>query len=460
MEPDDKHTAFLTSPRKHVLMITNHGLHEWEIAPGLPDTGGQNVFVNHFSAQLARQGFRITIVNRGGYPHPVTGAARRGLRYKDAHQRILYIEDGVPAFVRKEEMAAHVPALVESLWRFLRQEGSPVEAIFSHYWDGLQVGISYAGRLPRPVPHVWVPHSLGAIKQRNLPPERWPALRLAERIAVEQAALSEPDRITGVAATSSLVERSLRADYGYRGRVFFLPPCVDADRFYPRSVPEGHAIWRFLSARSGLPLQELRGLRIVTEISRTDATKRKDVLIEAFARLQERVPHSLLVISLEDRAGELTTALKALIRARSLRHCAIVQVVPADLLPVLYAITDVYCTPSEMEGFGMSAQEAAACGVPVVASDLVPFANEYLLGNHDRVETLPCAEQSEPVMRGSGAIVVPAGDVAGFACALERLLTDEALRREMGQAAYRRTVPRFTWSQVVPGFLQEVGITP
>ena len=26
----------------HILQVTNHGLHEWEITPGLPDTGGQN----------------------------------------------------------------------------------------------------------------------------------------------------------------------------------------------------------------------------------------------------------------------------------------------------------------------------------------------------------------------------------------------------------------------------------
>ena len=46
-------------------MITNHGVHQWEVIPGLPDTGGQNVFVNQFSAALAEMGFRITIVNRG-----------------------------------------------------------------------------------------------------------------------------------------------------------------------------------------------------------------------------------------------------------------------------------------------------------------------------------------------------------------------------------------------------------
>jgi hypothetical protein len=33
----------------HVLQITNHGVHEWSVVPGLPDTGGQNVYVNQFT---------------------------------------------------------------------------------------------------------------------------------------------------------------------------------------------------------------------------------------------------------------------------------------------------------------------------------------------------------------------------------------------------------------------------
>jgi hypothetical protein len=35
--------------KKHILMITNHGIHEWDPQPGLPDTGGQNLYVNQLS---------------------------------------------------------------------------------------------------------------------------------------------------------------------------------------------------------------------------------------------------------------------------------------------------------------------------------------------------------------------------------------------------------------------------
>ena len=125
-----------------------------------------------------------------------------------------------------------------------------------------------------------------------------------------------------------------------------------------------------------------------------------------------------------------------------------------DLLPTLYAITDVYCTPSVMEGFGMSAQEAAATRVPVVASHLVPFVTEYLLGAD--VEEVHYQDGRLPLRLGAGAIAVQADDVEGFAHALEMLLLNDQLRRAMGGNAYHITVPYFTWQNMVTVFLEEI----
>ncbi len=448
-----KQQAFLDSRRKHVLNITNHGIHLWEVFPGLPDTGGQNVFVNRFSEELARLGFKVTIVNRGGYPHPLTGERHTGLCYRDERQRILYLEDGLEEFVRKEDMDERIPYLTERLREFLEAEGTGVDLIFSHYWDGLKIGVLYNRTLSERVKHIWIPHSLGAIKKRNVPQEQWADLRIDERIAIERELLQELD---GVAATSSTIRRSLRSDYGYTGTVLFLPPCVDTEWFHPREVQDDDEVWGFLSRHSGLSPHEVRSARIVTEISRTDVNKRKDVLIEAFAMIQERVPDSLLVVSVDESREELAGKLKNLIRSLELRNC-VAAYVPDDVLPALYAVTDVYCTPSVVEGFGMSAQEAAATGVPVVASHLVPFATEYLLG--EVVEEVYFEEGSRPVQLGRGAIVVQADDVRGFAWAMEMLLTDDDLRREMGNNAYHITVPRFTWRSKTIAFLEEIGVS-
>jgi len=448
------HNLFLASPRKHILMITNHGVHEWGVVPGLPDTGGQNVFVNQFTASLTRFGYKITIVNRGGYLHPVSGEWQRGVHYKDENQRILYIQDERNEFVRKEDMHEQIPALVESLQGYLDGEGIPVNLIISHYWDAAKIGVVFNDALPAPVQHVWVPHSLGILKKRNVNPDRWEILRIDERINTERNLIGKLD---GIAATSSVIRKTLIQDYGYEGPDLFLPPCVDTERYHPRRVDEKDPIWEFLSQHSGLPPDEVRSCKIITEISRTDATKRKDVLIKAFTNIDKDLPKRLLVVSIDDNKEALAQKLRGLIGFTGKNAAVAVVGSIWDILPTLYTVTDIYCTPSVMEGFGMSAQEAAATAVPVVASNLVPYVEEYLLG-HDIEEV--CNACGSSVKVGNGAIVVQADDIRGFTFALEILLKDDGLRQKMGEEAYHSTIPYFTWGNRVSRFLKMIGTLP
>lgn len=445
---------FLESRRRHILMITNHGIHQWEVVSGLPDTGGQNVYVNQLTEVLADFGFKITIVNRGGYPHPTTGEMRRGKRYKDARQRILYIEDSTKEFVRKEAMKAQIPELVDFLYTTLDKEGQEIELIMSHYWDAALIGVNFNERLDTKLPHLWIPHSLGAVKKRNMPPESWEDLRVDERIATEREFIPKIDHI---AATSSLIGDSLRDDYD-REMSLFLPPCVNPEKYYPRGIEDNHEIWDFLGEASGLSRDRLHTSRFVMEVSRTDKTKRKDILIKAFAEALKRHPELLLIVSIDETEEELYAELSGLIRSLNIEDEVIVIGHEAARLPYLYAMLSVYCSPSVMEGFGMSVQEAAATSVPVIGSDKIPFVVEYLLGDdveERRVETV----ESGPLKIGAGGIVVPSDETAGFAYALDLLLSYEEYRRGMGERALDITVPYFTWEEMTRRLLNKMGVS-
>jgi len=441
---DPTHQAFTNFQGPHVLMITNHGVHQWDVIPGLPDTGGQNLFVNMFTNTLASLGFRITIVNRGGYPHPVTNEMQVGLRYKDARQRILYLEDDKPEFVRKEDMDEQTPKLADFLWDFLESPlGGYVDLVISHYWDGAKIGALVRRNFRDKVKHIWVPHSLGAVKKRNMAPETWAALRIDERIAVEQEIIGELD---GVAATSPLIRQALIEDYGV-GNPLFLPPCIDPQRFHPRKINPEHEIYEFIGRQCGLNVNQVRQCR-------TDETKRKDVLIRAFAKVHAEHPDTLLVVSVDQHEEGLHRKLWSLIGELGISSHVAVMGNIWEWLPDLYAVTDVYCSPSVMEGFGMAVQEAAATNVPVVGSNLIPFVTEYLLDGS--AEEVTCEGAKTPLRVGKGAIVVQADDVAGFAGAIEMLLRDEDARRKMGEEAYRITIPYFTWDGMTRQFLEDV----
>jgi mannosylfructose-phosphate synthase len=435
----------------HVLQITNHGVHEWSVVPGMPDTGGQNVYVNQFTEALVDQGYRVTIVNRGGYPHPATGEPQSGtVVHPSGRARIVYLEDGLAEFVRKEDMAQRIPALVDDLMRKLGDES--IDLIISHYWDAGVIGARLNDRLQHRAPHVWIPHSLGTLKKRNMDPSTWPSLRIDERIAHERELLGHLD---GAVSTSSAISATFSDDYGYPAE-YFLPPCIDVERYHPRPPADCGEVWGSVTAASPMTADELQRRKIVTEISRTDRTKRKDVLIRAFAEALESIPDAALVVSLDPSGGEAYAEAMELIEDLGLVDDVIVVGSVWELLPCLYAITDVYCTPSVMEGFGMSAQEAAATGKPVVASDLVPFAVEYLLGPDPQQVAVGAAVTSV----GDGAIVAPADDVDAFAAALLTLLADDDTRRAMGRRAFDITIPYFTWEARTSDMLADLGVAP
>jgi glycosyltransferase involved in cell wall biosynthesis len=71
--------------------------------------------------------------------------------------------------------------------------------------------------------------------------------------------------------------------------------------------------------------------------------------------------------------------------------------------------------PSRSEGFGLAAAEAAACGLPVVAS---------------KASSLP-----EIVHHEQTGILVPPCDASALACAVKRLLNEANLCQQLGQKA-------------------------
>lgn len=94
------------------------------------------------------------------------------------------------------------------------------------------------------------------------------------------------------------------------------------------------------------------------------------------------------------------------------------------------AAADIFCLPSYREGFGQVIIEAAACGVPAVAS--------RIYGITDAVE------------EGHTGLLFPAGDVAALERALLKLITDRDLRQQMGGAARARSLELFP-SQKITG---------
>jgi len=105
-----------------------------------------------------------------------------------------------------------------------------------------------------------------------------------------------------------------------------------------------------------------------------------------------------------------------------------------DELAAAYSLGEIYVgltreTALDVEGFGISFAEAAACGVPVVAT---------------RSGGIPDA-----VVEGETALLVPPDEPAAAAAALRQLLRDPAAAGRMGAAGRLRVERYLNWDRVV-----------
>ena len=102
--------------------------------------------------------------------------------------------------------------------------------------------------------------------------------------------------------------------------------------------------------------------------------------------------------------------------------------VQPEILSGLYARAAVVACPSHREGFGVVCAEAMAHGRPVVASAVGGLLD---LVEHERT-----------------GLLVPPRDVRALRAALERLLRDRELRRELGAAGRARASRDLSWGRV------------
>jgi colanic acid/amylovoran biosynthesis glycosyltransferase len=154
-------------------------------------------------------------------------------------------------------------------------------------------------------------------------------------------------------------------------------------------------------------------------VGRQVPEKGQAVLLEAVAALVERGHHVNLTLAGD---GAARTKLEHLSKQLGIfARTSFPGAVGQDDICALYSQASVFCLPSFAEGVPCVLMEAMAMGLPVVST---------------RITGIP-----ELVDDGHNGLLVAPGRVDLLADALERLLADPALRREMGAAA-RETVMR------------------
>ena len=232
--------------------------------------------------------------------------------------------------------------------------------------------------------------------------------RVAVRTATELFTVSEASRDALVARTGIP-----------RERLTVVPEAPDPVFTVPSTVDIAKEL-------DGLGVERARGFFLYA--GGISPHKNIETLLEAYAAFRSGRADAPLLILVGDLDRETYVSAAASIRRRidDLElgpHVLLPGFVPDPTLACLYAAATAVALPSLAEGFGLPAVEAAACGAPVLLSDL-PAHRESL---------------------GDGGLYFAPRDAAALAAALTLMVDDPEARRRLA-ARGRSAVAPLTWN--------------
>jgi len=203
-----------------------------------------------------------------------------------------------------------------------------------------------------------------------------------------------------------------------------------------RSNPEIEIIHNGIDAPAGEPGAPRSAVPLIAYVGRLSTRKGPHILLRAFAKidLTETSHPPRLIFAGDQFGGGNALADTLALEAESLGIRPRVDFRPfdedvSDLLEEAWVVASPSILP---ESFGLILLEAMAAGRPVVASD------------H--------GGPREVVADGETGFLVPPGDDTALANALQRILGDRGLAREMGSAARKRARERYHLGHSVERF--------
>jgi glycosyltransferase involved in cell wall biosynthesis len=233
------------------------------------------------------------------------------------------------------------------------------------------------------------------------------------------------DRLIAVLTTHALVDSPSQRDFLVKEGVLSVAKAcvigkgaicgVDRERFKPDIE---------VRQRVRRELEVAETAILLLFVGRINRDKGVLDLARAFAHLAVRHRDVFLLLVGPDEQGMLD-------EIRSSCDDALPRLRHVDFTPepeFYMAAADILCLPSYREGFGMVVIEAAAAGLPAVASRIYGI--------------------TDAVADGQTGILHAPGDVAGIESALERLMADPDLRSRMGAAARERALRDFSMERI------------
>ncbi|MDX8379798.1 MAG: HAD family hydrolase [Gallionella sp.] len=440
----------MTSAKLYIVLISVHGLirgHDLELGIDA-DTGGQTKYVVELARALSARAEveKVLLLTR------CVTSAQISPDYAKSHEQlsdkasIVRIKCGEDDYLRKEILWDSLDNFSDSALNYLKNWGRIPDIIHSHYADAGYVGARLSHQLGVPLVHTG--HSLGRIKRKRLlasgikREELETTYNISRRIDAEETTLGAAQCV--ITSTQQEIEQQY-ALYDFYQPEFMqvIPPGTDFEKFYP---PKGNEKSSAIAIELNRFLNQ-PGKPIILALSRPDPRKNIVTLIEAYGESAQLQQIANLVIvagnrdDIQDMENISSTVLNDILLAIDKYDLYGKVAYPkhhkSDDIAPLYrrvaASRGVFINPALTEPFGLTLIEAAACGLPIVATEdggpteiITNCQNGYLINPFDK---------------------------QAMAQTLLRTLTERGTWRQLAKNGIRGVFHHYSWSAHVEKYL-------
>ena len=370
----------------YLLLISVHGLirgHDLELGSDA-DTGGQTRYVVELARALGQcaQVAHVDLLTRRIVDDQISDDYWLSLESLEEKVQIVRLDAGPDEYIVKEQLWDYLDSFADRALEYVRELGRNPHLIHSHYADAGYVGTRMANMLG--VPLVYTGHSLGRVKRRRLLARGLKRDVIEERYNMSRRINAEEDTLGAAELVITSTHQEIKEqyelyDYYQPHSMRVIPPGTDLQCFYP---PDGceydseifQGIARFLN-QPDKPM--------ILALSRPDARKNIATLVDAYGESAELQQVANLVIiagnrvdvaDMEEGVQDVLTDIFMRIDKYDLYgKVAYPKHHRADDVPVIYRLAaasrGVFINPALTEPFGLTLIEAAASGLPIVATE-------------------------------------------------------------------------------------------
>ncbi len=370
----------------NILLISIHGLirgQDLELGRDA-DTGGQIKYVVELLRALGERAEvgRADLLTRRIVDPNISEDYAEATEQLSDNTRIIRIDCGEEGYLPKEALWDSLDNFADNARDYINSQGRLPDIIHSHYADAGYVGTRLSHQLNIPLVHTG--HSLGRTKRkrllasgmkRDVIEQRY---NISRRIDAEEDTLGAATRVI-TSTNQEIIEQYGMYDYYQPEKMRVVPPGTDLDKFFP---PQGNERESVIFNDISRFLQDPEK-PIILALSRPDQRKNINTLVEAYGESEELKQGANLVIiagnrdeirDMDSGAQEVLGEIFLSIDSYDLYgKVAYPKHHRPDDVSIIYRLAaisgGVFVNPALTEPFGLTLIEAAASGLPIVATE-------------------------------------------------------------------------------------------